>query len=221
MRLVAMTNEGQLPMMKNMLNSAVKAGIPMELFHCYILDSQKDAASYNTQQFQNITKRKLEIIRDNMNLDNEVFWIDNDIVLFENIIHDVCRYKGNFVMQDDLWGLCTGFFLVRASLSSKNLIQKSIECLEKSKNSSQNDQHAFNDEYNKYKRISFGFRISKLPQDEYPNGQVYFVENRTSKAKIVHCNYLETTSEKVQRFKDFNMWDDSDIGFNLVNKYFI
>jgi hypothetical protein len=221
MRIIAMTNEGQLPMMKNMLNSAVKAGIPMELFHCYILDSQKDAASYNTQQFQNITKRKLEIIRDNMNLDNEVFWIDNDIVLFENMIRDIRRYPGNFVMQDDLWGVCTGFFLVRSRMSSKYLIQKSIEQLENSQNSNQNDQHAFNYEYNKFKKTSFGFHISNLPQDQYPNGHVYFVENRKSSAKMVHCNYLETTNEKVQRFKDFNMWNDSDIGFNLVNKYFI
>ena len=221
MRIVAMTNEGQLPMMKNMLNSAVKSGFPMELFHCYVLDSQKEAASYNTQQFQTITKKKLEIILHNMQLDKEVMWIDNDIVLFENIIHDVQRYHGNFVMQDDIWGVCTGFFLVRSGTSSKHLIQKSIEHLENSKNTSKNDQHAFNYEYNKYKKTSFGFHISKLPQDEYPNGHIYFVENLRSKAKIVHCNYLETISEKVQRFKDFNLWDDSDVGFNLVNKYFI
>lgn len=216
-----MTNEGQLPMMKNMLNSALKSGFPMNLFHCYIMDSNRDAASYNTKQFQTITKRKLEIILDNMSLDNEVMWIDNDIVLFENMIHDVRRYPGNFVMQDDIWGVCTGFFLVRSRMSSKYLIQKSIEQLENSQNSNQNDQHAFNYEYNKFKKTSFGFRIDTLPQDQYPNGHVYFIENRKSNAKMVHCNYLETTGEKVQRFKDFDLWDDSDVGFNLVNKYFI
>lgn len=208
-------------MMKNMLNSALKSGFPMNLFHCYIMDSNRDAASYNTKQFQTITKRKLEIILDNMSLDNEVMWIDNDIVLFENMIHDVRRYPGNFVMQDDIWGVCTGFFLVRSRMSSKYLIQKSIEQLENSQNSNQNDQHAFNYEYNKFKKTSFGFRIDTLPQDQYPNGHVYFIENRKSNAKMVHCNYLETTGEKVQRFKDFDLWDDSDVGFNLVNKYFI
>jgi len=221
MRIVAMTNEGQLPMMKNMLNSALKSGFPMGSFHCYILDSQKDAASYNTQQFQSITKRKLEIILHNMNLDNEVLWIDNDIVLFENIIQDVRKYHGNFVMQDDLWGVCTGFFLARSTPYSKALIQRSIEYLEKSENPTQNDQHAFNKECAKMMRTSFGFHISKLPQDEYPNGQVYFNENRKSRAKIVHSNYLATTVEKVDRFKQFDLWDESDLGFNLVNRYFI
>jgi hypothetical protein len=221
MRIVAMTNEGQLPMMKNMLNSAVKCGFPMNLFHCYILSTDKDSATYNTQQFQNITIRKLEIILHNMNLDREVLWIDNDIVLFQNIIQDVRKYHGNFVMQDDLWGFCTGFFLVRSSPASKSLIQNSINYLKKSTNSCQNDQHAFNHEYKKMIKTSFGFVITKLPTDEYPNGQIYFNEGKKDRAKIVHSNYLATTSEKVQRFKENGMWDESDNGFNMVNRYFI
>jgi hypothetical protein len=221
MRIVAMTNDAQLPMMKNMLNSALKSGFPMSAFHCYILGSQKDAATYNTQQFQSITTKKLEIILHNMSLDNEVLWIDNDIVLFENIIQDVRKYHGNFVMQDDLWGFCTGFFLARSTPYSKAIIRKSIEYLQKSTNSTQNDQHAFNREYANFIRTSFGFHISKLPQDEYPNGQVYFNENRKSKAKIVHSNYLTTTAEKVERFKQFDLWDESDTGFNFVNRYSI
>ena len=221
MRIVAMTNEGQLPMMKNMLNSALKSEFPMNLFHCYILSTNKDAATYNTREFQNVTIRKLEVILHNMNLDREVLWIDNDIVLFQNIIDDVRRYQGQFVMQDDLWGVCTGFFLVRSSPLSKSLIQKTIDDLKASKNHMRNDQHAFNAQYAKMIKTSFGLKIEKLPQDEYPNGQIYFNENRKSKAKIVHSNYLATTAEKVVRFKEFNMWDESDDGFNMVNRYFI
>lgn len=216
-----MTNEGQLPMMKNMLNSALKCWVPMNLFHCYILSTDKDSATYNTQQFQNITIRKLEIILHNMNLDREVLWIDNDIVLFQNIIGDVRKYPGNFVMQDDLWGFCTGFFLVRSSPASKSLIQKSIQYLKNSTNPNQNDQHAFNAEYKKMIKSSFGFLITKLPTDEYPNGQIYFNEGKKEKAKIVHSNYLPTTSEKVQRFKDNGMWDESNNGYMNVNLYYI
>lgn len=219
MRIVAMTNEGQLPMMKNMLNSARKAGFPMHLFHCYILQSQNNAATYNTEQFQNITKRKLEIILDNMQLDNEILWIDNDIVLFENIIQDIRKYSGTFVMQDDLWGFCTGFFLARSTPSAKRLIQDSIRALENARSKTTNDQHAFNSQYKNQLRI--GLIIVALPQEEYPNGHVYFSENRRSRAKMVHSNYLGTTAEKIERFKEFNLWDDSDLGLNMVNKYFI
>jgi len=214
-----MTNEGQLPMMKNMLNSALKSGFPMNLFHCYIVSSQPEAANYNTSGFQSITLRKLQVIRDNMF--DEVLWIDNDIVLFQNIIDDVKKYHGNLVMQDDLWGFCTGFFLARNTLGSKLLIDRSIVALKNATSFTTNDQHVFNAEYKTLKRQSVGFHISKLPVDEYPNGQIYFNENRKSNAKMVHSNYLATTSEKVIRFKEHNMWDESDVGFNMVNKYYI
>jgi hypothetical protein len=193
----------------------------MNLFHCYIISTNKEAATYNTQEFQNVTVRKLEVILHNMNLDREVLWIDNDIFLFQNIIEDVRRYRGQFVMQDDLWAFCTGFFLVRSSPFSKSLLQNSINYLKASKQSYENDQHAFNEEYKKMKQPSFIPKVQKLPLDEYPNGQIYFNENRKSKAKIVHSNYLTTTAEKVVRFKDCGLWDESDDAFNMVNRYFI
>ena len=209
-------------MMKNMLNSAKTAECPMNLFHCYILNTNKEAATYNTQQFQTITIRKLEVILQNMNLDREVLWIDNDIVLFQNIIDDVRRYAGHFVMQDDLWGFCTGFFLVRSTPYSKSLIQQSIDYLKTSTQPHLNDQHAFNIVYKRISSVlSFRSNITKLPQDEYPNGDVYFNQNRKSRAKIVHSNYLTKTDEKVERFKANNMWNESDDGFNMTNKYLV
>ena len=210
-----MTNEGQLPMMKNMLNSAMKAGLNMQMFHCYIVSSDKEAAKYNTLEFKKLTTRKLEVILSNMY--DTVLWVDNDIVFFENCLSDVLRYNGNFVMQDDIWGYCTGFFLARPSMFGKNLIQKCIQELVSKPKGTENDQHIFNRLYKRTPLIT----LTKLPTDQYPNGKVYFEDNKKSTAKILHNNYLQTTAEKVQKFKDNNLWDESDVGFNLVNKYYI
>jgi hypothetical protein len=79
-----MTNEGQLPMMKSMLMSAMKAGIDMSLFHCYVLASQKEVATYATPEFKSITIRKLELILENTYLDEDVMWVDNDIHFFKS-----------------------------------------------------------------------------------------------------------------------------------------
>lgn len=215
MRIVCMTNEGQLPMMKNMLNSAMKVGMNMKLFHCYIVSSDKEAAKYNTTEFKKLTTRKLEVILANMR--DTTLWVDNDIVFFENCLNDVLKYNGTFVMQDDIWGYCTGFFLVRPSMFGKILIQKCIQQLIANSQIIENDQHVFNRLCKKTAIISF----TKLPLDEYPNGKVYFEDNKKASAKILHNNYLQTTAEKVQKFKDNNLWDESDTGFNLVNKYFI
>jgi hypothetical protein len=218
MRVVAMTNEGQKPMMKNMLNSALKAGFPMNIFHCYIVEQDKEAATYNTKQFQSLTLRKLEVILSNMYLDREVLWIDNDIYLFQNMIPELRLRSGNFVMQDDLWAPCTGFFLVRSSPSSIRAIQKSIQYLKNlPADSIENDQHAFS---RVYKTILL-LIVNLLPQEEYPNGEVYFNRKLTSKAKMVHNNYLGTTSEKVERFKQHSLWDESDLAYNQVNRYSI
>ena len=215
MRIVAMTNEGQLPMMKNMLNSAMKAGFNMKLFHCYIISSDKEAAKYNTSEFKKLTTRKLEVILANMY--DTTLWVDNDIVFFENCLNDVLKYRGTFVMQDDIWGYCTGFFLARPYMFGKILIQKCIQQLIANSESVENDQHVFNKLCNKSALIT----LTKLPTDQYPNGKVYFEDNKKSSAKILHNNYLQTTAEKVQKFKDNNLWDESDTAFNLVSKYYI
>jgi hypothetical protein len=218
MRIVAMTNDGQLPMMKNMLNSALKAGFPMDNFHCYILQHDREAAAYNTREFQSITLQKLEVILSNLHLDREVLWIDNDIFLFKNIIDELRGIPGNMVMQDDLWGPCTGFFLARSTPATIRVLKKTIDYVRsRLRTSLENDQHAF---LRVHKSI-LGLMIRLLPTDEYPNGEIYFNQKQTAKAKMVHNNYLTTTVEKVERFKITNLWDDSDVAFNQVNKYYI
>lgn len=213
-----MTNEGQLEMMKNMLRSAMESGFDMSMFHCYILDSQKEAATYNTSEFKSITTRKLEVILHNMKLDHEVLWIDNDIVLFENCINDLRSKNGAFVMQDDLWSPCTGFFLARSGIFSTKAIRDSIVWLTNNKNTAGvNDQHAFTVVYKR----TIGVSVTLLPQEEYPNGEIYFQQKRTSKAKMVHCNYLTNTPEKIERLKEHNLWNPDNTAFELSNKYYI
>ena len=218
MRIVCMTNEGQLPMMKNMLTSAKKSGLDMGLFHCYLLNDQKEAAIYNTGEFKSITTRKLEVILANMRLDNEVIWIDNDIVIFENFINDLRSKQGRFVMQDDLWSPCTGFFLVRPDIFSIKAIQNCIQWLkDNSKVPSVNDQHAFTN----ISKRTIGLTVNLLDKEEYPNGYIYFNQGATSKAKMVHCNYLYTTAEKEQRLKDNGLWDIDENVFESVKKYYL
>jgi hypothetical protein len=216
---VAMTNDGQLLMMKNMLNSAEKAGWPLHLFHCFIVGTNPEAAAYNSNEFQSLTLRKLEVILDNMRKDNEVLWIDNDIVLFKNTIDHMRSFPGQFVMQDDMWGPCTGFFLVRSTIQSIRAIEKTIAIVRSQigKNAL-NDQHVF---HRVYKNI-LGLIVTLLPQNEYPNGAIYFGEGaKRSEAKMVHNNFLQTTAEKVERFKKNDLWNESDSAFLKVNRYSI
>jgi hypothetical protein len=210
-----MTNEGQLPMMKNMLNSALKAGLPMSAFHCYILSDQKSEAAYNTSEFKKITVKKLEVILMNMQYGQPVVWVDNDIVFFKNCLDDLMSYQESFVMQDDLWGFCTGFFLVRPSTFTKSLIQQCINRMNSQPQSKENDQHIFNKLYGGIPTIS----LTKLPRDKYPNGVVYSSLVDKSLAYMMHNNYLIKTSEKVGKFIKDGNWDPSNSGYDLTYRY--
>jgi hypothetical protein len=122
------------------------------------------------------------------------------------------------VMQDDLWGPCTGFFLARSTPATIRVFKKTINHLRSQLSSGKgNDQYSFLLVY----RTIIGLLVHLLPTDEYPNGEIYFNKKQTAKAKMVHNNFLLTTAEKVERFKSINLWDDSDVGFNLVNKHYI
>jgi hypothetical protein len=178
------------------------------------MSSDKDAAKYNTTEFKSITTQKLEVIRMNLDMDM-ILWVDNDIVFFQNCLSDILSKPGSFVMQNDGWGHCTGFFLARPGMFTNKVISNSISWLQE-RSGVLNDQHAFNSVLKQSPVTVFS-----LATDEYPNGEVYFEKRIQSKAKMVHCNWLHTTAEKVQRFKDHNMWNESEAGFNVVNKYFI
>jgi hypothetical protein len=134
------------------------------------------------------------------------------------MIDELRGIQGNLVMQDDLWGPCTGFFLARSTPATIRVIHKTIQYVRsKLSTSIENDQHAF---FRVYRGI-IGLTVRLLPADEYPNGEIYFNQNQRANAKMVHNNYLGTTVEKVERFKSVGLWDESDVAFNLVKKYYI
>jgi len=216
-----MTNEGQIPMMKNMLNSAMKAGFPMSSFHCYIISTNKEVATYDSLEFNRITCKKLEIILENLKQDSEIWWIDNDIVFFDtfkNIIENMRTYTGQIVIQKDGWGLCTGFFIAKRTPNTLRVFQRSIDWLKSNENNRFiNDQHAFNAVY----KSIIGLIVSELNSEEYPNGFIYFDKKMKSKARILHNNYLGDSASKIARFKDNNMWDESEGGFEAAVKHYI
>jgi hypothetical protein len=221
-KIISMTNAGQIPMMKNMINSADSVGIPMDLFEVYIFNKIDKASAFWTMDFFNITRRKLVLIKDvvsGMNDGDIVMWVDNDIVFFENPIQNLLGYNADFVMQDDLFTECTGFWTIRKSSNTVALLGKAIEFMDNNRNEKMHDQTAFHSVLHK---TMHSCTLSILPRDEYPVGDVYFKHNiDKTKSRILHNNFLFTADEKVERFKANNLWNPSDDGFNKVKVLYI
>jgi len=216
MKLVCFSNTGQMPLLMNMLNSAVKVGIPIEMFDVYILDDNQDSANYGTRKFGDYTRIKMECILNSLQRDPEVLWVDTDIVFLENCLDDIQSYGGDIVIQDDLWSPCCGFFLARRTKMTIQVLQtitNKIRIGETNRGKLADDQSWFQGIYIKNPVV-----VSKLPVVHYPNGDVYFVEENRSLAKMFHNNCIVGADKKIERFKKINRWDPTPIDLPNIRK---
>ena len=88
-RIIAMTNKGQLDMLKNMLRSASEVGVDMSLFDVYLTpesDVINVSAGFHSANFTKLTMLKLQTIIKAVEEHEMVLWVDNDIVFLKNPI---------------------------------------------------------------------------------------------------------------------------------------
>jgi Nucleotide-diphospho-sugar transferase len=215
MKIISMTNMGQIDMMKNMLNSAEKVGIPLNLFTVYLMNDIPQASDFWTMNFYNITYRKLKLIYDTLVQLPEgerLFWVDNDIYFFKNPLEELQSFEEDFIMQDDIFTGCTGFWTIKRSEKTCNLIKNSLLFMHKNKHPQIHDQNSV---WETMKRTNHGCSLRLLDRFNYPVGDIYFNPEKhgykdRSQAKILHNNFLNSSAEKVERFKANNMWNPSD-----------
>jgi hypothetical protein len=214
-RIICMTNKGQLDMLKNMLRSAHDVGVDMKLFDVYLTpenDNLSESAGFDSDNFTPITMLKLQTIIKAVEEHEIVLWVDNDIIFLKNPIADLmARDPVPFLMQDDQWAACTGFFLIRRSESVLKILRDALNLMKNGKE--REDQAAVN------KALKMNNIKPTLLEDYmYPNGNIYFNKKIKSKhAKIIHFNYQKNSEEKIDRMKANELWNVSNVGFDKVN----
>ena len=213
LRIIAMTNRGQRPMLRNMLRSAQAVGMDLGLFDVYLTPegaaTPAEAAAFGSAHFASVTALKLALIAREAAAHAAVLWVDNDIVFFRNPLDDLlARAPVPFLMQNDQWSPCTGFWLLRAQAARDGgaaaaVLARSLAVMAlRDCKDSDNDQAAF-------ARACKESRCSPALLEDalYPNGRVYFERRVQARALLVHCNYLKTTAEKEARFLEHGLWD--------------
>ena len=212
LRIIAMTNKGQLPMLRNMLRSAAEVGMDLGLFDVYLTPEEAPlagAAAFGSGQFTSITALKLALIARESAAHASVLWVDNDIVFFSNPLDDLlARAPVPLLMQNDGWSPCTGFWLLRrGSGEAAEVLAHSLRVMARGGRDGRNDQSAFAAALQERRPP---IAPTLLEEAKYPNGEVYFELGVTRKALMVHCNFLRTTEEKVARLKAHGMWRDDE-----------
>ena len=224
MKFLTFLNSGCLDICKNMLISAEKVGIDMNDFYIACLDKNayenlkhysnafmwinvelvnKNISEYQDWTFQadsgfrDVVKYKWRIIQEIYRQHKELCWVDTDIVFKENPI-ELIDNQEEILFQSDSPGstLCSGFMVFNSSLECENLIK---DC---SSNTEEDDQILVN-------RIAlkkYYNNIALLNEDLFPNGSVYYKENRKENAVIVHNNWMIGVDAKIKHFKEENLW---------------
>ena len=224
MKFLTFLNSGCLDICKNMLISAEKVGINMNDFYIACLDKNSyenlnqysnafmwinvDLINTNLSDYQdwtfnvnsgfrNVVKYKWRIIQEIYRQHKELCWVDTDIVFKENPI-DLVKEQEEILFQSDRPGstLCSGFMVFNSSSKCENLIK---EC---SSNTEEDDQILVN-------RIAldkYYNNVALLSEDLFPNGHVYYKENRKENAVIVHNNWMIGVDAKIKHFKEENLW---------------
>lgn len=147
--------------------------------------------------FRNIVKYKWKIIENVYRQHKELCWVDTDIVFKKNPIK-IIENKEKILFQSDRPGstLCSGFMVFNSSSYSGNLIK---ECSSKFE---EDDQLLVN-----YIALSKYYeQIEILDEALFPNGNVYYIQNKKENAFIVHNNWMVGVTNKIEKFKEEGLW---------------
>jgi hypothetical protein len=221
MKFLTFLNSGCLDICLNMLKSAENVGINMEDFmiacidedayksliakgysgaYLYIDQKLKSYQKWSfdeTSGFRNIVKHKWKIIDEVHRKYPNLMWVDTDIVFKKNPV-EILTGSEKILFQGDSPGstLCTGFMVFNDTKECRKLIE---EC---GSDGTDDDQLIMN-------RIAlqkYIDNIAILPEDLFPNGNVYYQQGRKENAMIVHNNWMVGVETKIQKFKEEKLW---------------
>lgn len=218
MKYLTQLNSGCIDICKNMLASAQKVGINVEDFIIACLDenayekmkeysgaflykknklTEYQNWSFDEQSnFRQIVKMKWKLIAEIYKINKNLCWVDTDIVFRENP-ESFIKDQKHILFQCDRPGslICSGFMVFNDSEDCESLIE---EC---GKNETEDDQILINTVAQKYANS-----CKLLPLEQFPNGHLYYSLGIKDKAIIVHNNHMVGIHNKINKFKNENLW---------------
>ena len=198
--------------------------------NCIGAETHEDYQDWNTNGFHRVVHYKIKSIIDALQTSN-VFYLDTDNVVFKNPLEFVSNVtdseKFDIMIQDDSdlggrWkSLCTGVVYIRSNEKTLKFYDECMKLHAKNieKGQSTGDQASFNEIYGRRGSIEGlqDLNVGVLPMQYFPNGQAYF-DNKIGESQkyLVHNNYISGVDSKIQRFKNYGMWNLQNEDFNKI-----
>lgn len=221
MKFLTFLNYGCFDICLNMLKSAENVGIKMEDFIIACMDNAshdafkskgyenaflhidqeikeyQDWTFDGNSGFRKIVKHKWNLINEVHKKHPNLMWVDTDIVFKKNPVELLSGHK-EVLFQTDSPGsrICTGFMVFNETPECRKLIE---EC---SLYHSDDDQLIMNHiGLSKYRQ-----HIKLLSKELFPNGRMYYQENKKENAMIVHNNWMVGVENKILKFREEGLW---------------
>jgi hypothetical protein len=222
MKYVTFLNYGCVEICENMIISAQKVGISMNDFYigcidkksydymkkysnCFLYDNQPNVNYENFSDephttFSKITSYKFKVIKEIYKKHKNLCYVDTDVVFLNNPTKYLKNKKFILFQNDEPgYSLCTGFIVFNETKKCEDLLKDNeLDDLMKI----YQDERAINLLCNKKYRDC----VATLPKEKFPNGYNYFTKNISNEPFIVHNNFIVGIENKINRFKQNNLW---------------
>ena len=165
-------------------------------------------ADYGTKPFKDIMMEKVRMITEELEKGVPILYLDTDIVVLQDPFphlnklspKDVYFQSDEQDFRKDVTNHCAGCMFIRPTSGSKQLFGKTLSYLE---NVDYDDQVMLNQIIQENES---SFNIGSLDPGMFPNGPRYFDAKSSVEPFLVHNNYIVGLHNKIQRFKNHNLW---------------
>jgi len=227
MKLITLTNDGYTDYTQNLIFSLNSIGIKnlkiycvgiksynyfkkqnleVELVNKNLLSGTNKFQSWRSKNFNKLMFSKLKVIHKTLISNDQVLYIDGDIVFKKNTLYQISQNKSvdligqyDFNPSSDVKTLCAGFMMINSNSKTLKLFDPARVPKELL-----NRRFYFDDQkYINRNLDKVNYKFFDL--DTYPNGSYFYSNYKSLDPAIIHFNYI-IGSEKKQKMKDMGYW---------------
>lgn len=160
----------------------------MALYNQFGYDKPLDFISQGSKQFSVVSSFKFTVVRYLLTLNVTVLYSDSDIILFQNPFHYLHSINTTSIIFQQDRSICTGFFFIKPTPLSIDLLDHSLQVVNMTKNG---DQYGMIESYK-----TFNLTPVLLPNSLFMNGDLFFYSHQYSWDEVspslimIHNNYI-------------------------------
>jgi hypothetical protein len=171
------------------------------------VDFANNYFSQADENFGNLMLVKFELIYRELLKNDNVVYVDGDIVFKKDFVNDLSKFSPNvdIVFQNDLrpskpnreW-VCAGFMYIKSNETTQEFFKPTKKLVKKFTKYKTHDQSYINKNRKK-------FSYSILPLDQYPNGAHYYQYYESLTPSLIHFNYVRG-DKKLELMREHGEW---------------